>query len=144
MVVTPGPLALARKGDWQTALSAYIAECEGRPFAWGSHDCAMFAAGAVLAMTGTDIAAEFRGRYSTEAGSVRALKRYGHGTLEATLDAKLPAVPIGFARRGDLVMRDEAVGVAMGPFALFAGEAEGRPALVRVPRSEWRNAWSAG
>lgn len=136
-----------RRSDWERALAAYIAECETRPYAWGEHDCALFAAGAVLAMTGDDPVPEFRGRYTTAAGSARALKRFGAGTLEATLDAKFEQRPIAFARRGDLAFHDGSVGVVMGPFALFVGgivdEAEHEQAgLIRVPRADWQKAWS--
>ena len=44
---------------WRSALAAYIAETMRKPFAWGLHDCALFAAGAVEAMTGNDPAADY-------------------------------------------------------------------------------------
>lgn len=136
---------VARRGDWERALAAYIAECEARPYAWGEHDCAMFAAGAVIAMTGADPVPEFRGRYSTAAGSIRALKRYGAGTLEATMDAKFAECPVGFARRGDLAWHEGSVGVVAGPFALFVGAIDDgeteQAGLIRVPRAAWQKAW---
>lgn len=39
------------------------------PFAWGTNDCAIFAADAVKAITGADIAEDFRGQYHDEAGA---------------------------------------------------------------------------
>lgn len=138
-----------RTGDWERALAAYIAACEAKPYAWGEHDCAMFAAGAVLAMTGIDPVPEFRGRYRTAAGSVRALRRHGAGTLLQTMDAKFERVGIGFARRGDLAWLDGSVGVVAGPFALFVGaivdDAEQEQAgLIRAPRAAWQAAWRVG
>lgn len=131
-----------RQGDWEQALGSYIADCETRGYAWGEHDCAMFAAGAVLVMTGTDPVPDFRGRYSTKQGAAKALCRYGNGTLEATLDARFDARSIGFARRGDLAFHDGSVGVVMGPFAMFTGEIDGAPGLIRVPRAAWEKAWA--
>lgn len=131
-----------RLPDWEQRLADYIAGLEGQPFAWGKLDCALFFAGAVKAMTGVDPAAEFRGKYTTAPGSVRALKRYGAGDLESTLDAKFETKPAAFLQRGDGVWDGEAVGVCMGGFALFIGTTEGVDGLYRVERSEWRKGWA--
>lgn len=133
---------MTRLPDWETRLNNYVVECGGRPFVWGEFDCAMFAAGAVIAMTGDDPLAEFRGRYSTGPGSIRALKRYGAGTLEATFDTKFAACPISFARRGDLAFHEGSLGVVMGPFALFVGAVGDVDGLIRFPRASWERAWT--
>lgn len=135
---------MIRLPDWEARLHAYLADKEGVSFTWGATDCALFAAGAVEAMTGTDPAAAYRGRYSTAAGSVRALTRYGAGTLEATIAAAFPDRAIGHARRGDLVMVDGMVGVCIGADALFVGEEDGAPGLVRFPRTAWARCWGVG
>lgn len=135
---------MTRRPDWERRLADYLAGCSGARFLWGRLDCALFAAGAVLAMTGTDPAATYRGRYSTATGAARALRRYGQGTLEATIDALFPERPIGFARRGDLVLHNGAVGVCVGDRALFVGEEGGSEGLVAVPRAEWSKAWGVG
>lgn len=134
-----------RLPDWEQRLIEYLTPLmEAAEFRWGQLDCALFVADAVLDMTGEDIAAPFRGRYSTAVGSARALKRYGSGDLKSTFDTLLPARPIGYARRGDVVMSDGAVGICMGAFALFIGERDGFDALYRCDRSEWSHAWSVG
>lgn len=133
-----------RISTWEAALSAYLSEQRDRPFSHGTHDCALFAAGAVQAMTGHDPAADFRGAYRSVAGSVRALKERGAGTLEATIDAMFPTIPAGFVRRGDLVWNGESVGVSIGSVALFVGTDEGKNGLVRVPRAEWMKGWRVG
>ncbi|GLI99113.1 DUF6950 family protein [Sphingobium sp. BS19] len=135
---------IERISTWEQALADYLASVADAEFTWGELDCALFAANAVLAMTGHDIAAPFRGKYSTAAGSARALKRYGAGTLEATFDTLLPVKPIGYARRGDVVMHDGGVGVCVGSHALFVGREGEREGLVRVPRAEWVRAWGVG
>jgi hypothetical protein len=136
---------IQRRSDWEARLSAYLAErVDTLPFTWGQSDCALYTADAVLEMTGTDIAAPFRGKYSTAAGSARALKRYGAGTLKATFDTLLPPKPIGYARRGDVVMHDGAVGICIGADALFVrAEGEGL-GLERIPRDRWSHAWGVG
>lgn len=140
--------AYPRLSTWEARLNTYLAERRAMPFAYGSNDCALFAAGAVEAMTGQDPAASFRGAYRSVAGSVRALREIGAGTLEATLDTLFPSIAAGFVRRGDLVWNGEAVGICIGAVALFVGsEVEGeaaREGLLRVPRAEWVKGWRVG
>ncbi|MFS0771031.1 DUF6950 family protein [Sphingomonas sp. 1P08PE] len=135
---------MIRLPDWEQRLHDYLAGLEGAEFVWGKMDCALFAAGAVEAMTGEDPAAAYRGKYRSVAGSVRALKTYGAGTLAATIDAGFEEREVGFARRGDLVMVDGMVGVCIGPDALFIGEEDGAPGLIRFGRERWAKAWSVG
>lgn len=137
-----GSFGKLRTGDWERALSAYLAECEGRPYAYGEHDCGLFAAGAVLAMTGSDPAEPFRGRYCSKWSAAEALRDHGAGTLEATLDGLFPEVPIGFARRGDLAWHEGSVGVVYGAVALFVGDVDGAARLIKVPRAAWEKAWA--
>lgn len=136
---------MIRMPDWEQRLAAYLDPLMAdAAFEWGRRDCALFAADAVLTMTGEDIAAAFRGRYTTAHGSLRALKRYGAGDLRSTFSATLPSVPVGYARRGDLVMHDGSIGICIGSDALFLRlESEG-PGLERISRAEWSDAWSVG
>ena len=138
---------MTRRSTWEADLSAYIASRRDASFEWGKTDCAMFFAGAVLAMTGDDPAEPFRDKYDSEMGAAKALLKYGAGTLEATLDALFEPIPTGFIRRGDGVWNGEAVGVCVGEYALFMGRsvtAEGQEiheGLIRVPRAEWNGGW---
>jgi len=127
----------------ELALSTYLAQCEGRPYAYGEHDCALFAAGAVLAMTGEDPAGPFRGRYCSRWSGDELLAAHGSDTLEAAIDGLFPQVAIGFAKRGDLAWHEGSVGVVAGRFALFVGEdMDGTARLIRVPRGAWEKAWA--
>lgn len=135
---------MTRLPDWEDRLHAYLVEHEGAVFAWGQTDCALFAAGAVLAQTGDDFAAPFRGQYRSAAGSVRALKTWGAGDLASTIGTVLPEIPTGFAKRGDIVMFAASAGVCVGADGLFIGEEDGAPGLVRIPRADWDRAWSVG
>lgn len=135
-----------RLPDWQKRLNAFIAENAERPFSWGEWDCALFACGAVLEMTGRHPAPEFIGAYDSQRGAAEALRRLGAGTLDATFDAHFESKPPSFAQRGDLVMAHGAIGVCMGSFALFVGGLETPEAsaegLFRVSRSEFTRAWA--
>jgi hypothetical protein len=134
---------MIRRSDWDIRLSSYLAErMNDALFIWGQSDCALYVADGILEMTGEDIAAPFRGQYATAAGSVKALRRYGAGTLQATFDSLLSVRPIAFARRGDVVMHDGAVGFCVGAEARFM-RAEGK-GLEPIPRALWQAAWSVG
>lgn len=126
-----------RLPDWDARLAAYLEPIRARPFAWGRHDCCTFSAGAVEAMTGVDPMPEFRGRYTTAIGSARALRRYGAGSLPATLDTKFARVPASLAQRGDLVMTDRLLSVAWGAFAIAVGQEADREGLIRLDRGQW-------
>ena len=58
-------------------LGAYLAEAARTRFAWGERDCALFAADWAIALGHPDPAADLRGRYHTELGCARLLKREG-------------------------------------------------------------------
>ncbi len=138
---------MTRHSTWEADLAAYIAANRDEPFAWGERDCALFFAGACIAMTGFDPAEPFRGKYSSELGAAKALKKFGAGDLETTLDGLFDVVEPGFVQRGDGVWDGERVGVSMGAHALMIGEErdeEGnvvRSGLIRIPRAQWVKGW---
>lgn len=110
-----------RREGWERALSAEVEAARTRPFEWGRHDCALWAADCVMAMTGNDPAACWRGRYRTALGAARILRRSGCDDIAAmaarVLDAPLPS-PV-MARRGDILSDGEAMGVCIGAAAAF-------------------------
>ncbi|GAB3021767.1 DUF6950 family protein [Bowmanella dokdonensis] len=131
-----------RLPNWELVLANYLNECQAKPFEWGQHDCCLFAANAVLAFTGQDYAAAFRGRYSTELGAARALKRYGAGTLKQTLLRVLgEPVPLLQVSRGDVLLvtvdgRDSAAVFYQGAWAVSL---QGLiPVLMQDVQLAWR------
>lgn len=130
-------IKLKRASTWETNLATYIESKRDEPFAYGSNDCCYFCFGAIEAITGQDCMAEFRGKYDTEFGSLRALKEIGAGDLESTMDTKFPEIAIGLAQRGDIAFFDGAIGVIMGSFAWFVAD----DGLTRVPREFWTKCW---
>ncbi|NTG07160.1 DUF6950 family protein [Rhizobium rhizogenes] len=124
-------MTIERKYTWRSDLSAYIHSVAKASFEWGGHDCALFSAGAVEAMTGVDIAADYRGRYTTLAGGLRLLKRKrfdNHADLAASL---FDEIPVAMASVGDIaaIKVDTggiyALGVVQGPriYVVRPGEA---------------------
>jgi hypothetical protein len=51
------------------SLPAFLSRAAARGFRWGKHDCMLFAADWVLALTGRDPAAAWRGTYFDEASA---------------------------------------------------------------------------
>jgi hypothetical protein len=120
---------MRRYPDWEARLAAYLEGLRDQTFAWGKLDCAIFAGGAVEAMTGFDPMRGLRG-YRSEAAAARVLKDRGKGTLVRTVNAMFERVPVGLAHRGDLVL-----------VALQVGQHGDREGLIRRPRAEWSKAW---
>lgn len=131
---------IERLPNWEQALSDYILSKRDEPFVYGENDCCMFAAGAMIAITGIDPIPEFRGKYKSLASSIRMLKELGAGDLEKTIDGKLPEIAVGLAQRGDVAFYDGSLGVVMDGYAWFVSD----DGLERIPRSEWTKAWSIG
>lgn len=133
---------MTRKSTWENDLADFISDRLVMAFQWGSHDCALFAADCVLATTGIDPAADFRGTYEDQQGSRVALRKHGKGTLLKTFQDRFTEKKPAFAQRGDLIWNGYAIGVCYGPFALFVGQDGEKPGLVRVERSDWKRAFT--
>lgn len=99
---------MTRFDDWYPRLVAYVSRVRFLPFEYGRHDCALFAAGAVEAMTGNDPAAKLRGKYSTLAGGLRKLRRLGFDNHAEFATSILPEVIEGpaFGQIGDIAALD--------------------------------------
>lgn len=108
-----------RRPDWRARLSAHIDAVRGVPFDEAAHHCGLFAADAVAAMTGLDLAAAYRD-CSMRAG-LRRLKRAGHADHVAYAAAHLPAIAPHLARIGDLAVFATDDGVGHG-FGVVVGE----------------------
>jgi hypothetical protein len=84
-----------------------------RPLDWGRHDCCLFAADVIAAMTGRDTAAKLRGRYRDVKGARRLIKARG-GSLESLAAGMAkrngwPEIDPKAAGRGDLVVLRPAI-----------------------------------
>jgi len=117
-----------RREDWPSHLAHELEAAYKRPFVWGEHDCCLFAANVVMAMTGIDGAADLRGRYKTRVGAARVIAKHGglfgvvneicarHGFIEINPKS---------AQRGDVVLLEndgaEALGIAAGTRIAAAG-----------------------
>lgn len=131
-----------RRPGWERRLAEAISAARDRPFRWGRHDCATFAFDLRRALAGGhDVAALWRGRYTTARGAARVMRRLGWQSLEAAggdlLGEPLPSVHL--AQRGDLVLANTGLGFGICLGARAAGIAPS--GLVLVPISACTLAW---
>ena len=99
---------------WRKRLTDFLREHHARPFAPGRWDCAIWAAGAVEAMTGEDHLRGFRG-YRTIAEGKRKLQAKGFDDHVAYVASLLPEVPPAFAQPGDVaVLAGQSLGIVQG------------------------------
>lgn len=128
-------MTLQRRPSWPEDLSEFIEGRRERSFLWGGQDCALFAADAVLAMTGIDFAKPWRG-YKTERAALSLIKKVG-GLRNFAPD--LAEKPVGLAQRGDVVIVDidgrETFGIVVGNGCWCGPGADG---LVFRPMNEAR------
>lgn len=102
----------------QAAAQATVARFDGRPLAWGRDDCARMAAFHIKRL-GHKVSLAKAGSYHSAAGAVRAIRRAGHASLAAAVDAHgLPRIAPARAMMGDLIgLRADGAPEADGPEA---------------------------
>lgn len=132
---------LQRHPDWPERLAAFVESRRHVPFAWGSNDCATFAADAVLAMTGRDPLVMMRGLWQCSFGAQMAMRTSGGLAWAARRQLGRPLQQPAAAPRGAVVCaRVEGLailGVHMGAWWC----APGAQGLVFRPAREVRLAW---
>ena len=113
-------MSLTRLPNWESLLAKFLSSRRTAPYAWGTNDCCTFSADAIQAMTGTDIAADFRG-YTDEVGAYAAIKKVCNG-VSASDAVSYCATKYGlversnakFASRGDLLLVSNAGTIIVG------------------------------
>lgn len=103
-----------KQPGWQARLTAFLADNYRRPFQPGVWDCAIWAAGAVQAMTGEDHMRGLRG-YRTIAEGKKRLQAKGYDDHIAYVAAWLPEIAPAFAQIGDVaVIGEDSLGIVQG------------------------------
>jgi hypothetical protein len=133
-------MSARRLTGWPERLAGYAAASASTPFAWGSHDCVTFAAGAVEATTGIRPAMP---AWVSVRSAMRQLKQAG-GLVAAVESVGLePLARPQLAARGDVVLVDHED--APQPFlAVCLGHvwaAPGSDGLVYGPMSVASRGW---
>ncbi len=86
-----------RRPDWLARLAMTMRQYESAPFLFGVHDCGLFAARCVDAMTGSNWAGEL---YTDRKGAARLL--HSEGSLEAVVSRRLGIPAEGEPVTGDV------------------------------------------
>ena len=99
-------MGLVRRNDWPARLLDAISEKATMRFSPGTHDCCISACDIIERMTGTDIAAGFRG-YTNKDEMLKVWET--HGGVEAIVQRVMAEndcaeIPISLASRGDMIM----------------------------------------
>lgn len=89
-----------RLHDWPARLQAVVTRAHAQRFAWGEHDCVLWAADCVQAQTGIDLMARYRGAYSTPKQAYRLLR--AEGGLRGAGDYAGPRIAPAMAAEGDI------------------------------------------
>lgn len=117
MIDRPQPVRLP---DWRPRLWQYLQSISALPLRPGAHDCALFVAGAVQAMTGTDIAAPYRGHYKSFKAGFKLLADGGYADPHAFLSAHFVPLHPAMAHEGDIMVLRDGRRLALG---LLQGDA---------------------
>jgi len=129
--------------NWTTRLDNVLADAEARHFAWGKHDCCLFADAAHEAVTGTRLVPEAIEAYTDEKSAYRYLKKR-FKTIEGMAAQLLgDSCDPAFAGRGDIAMVQSGERFAVGVIDLTGEniafvDAEG---MARLPRSVGLKFW---
>lgn len=128
-----------RYANWATALDKFLYEHAYEPFRYGSWDCCLFVCDAIQVMTGDDLAAEYRGRYSSRRAAFLELrKRAGKASVQVVAERAAAAFGMretdaGRAQRGDMVLLRFFNSYSLGLVAL-----NGREIVIARARGLWR------
>lgn len=96
-------LQLTRRDDWRGRFAAEMDRQRRTAFVWGKQDCAIgLVCGAIKALTGEDLAEQYRGKYATPEAATNLLREYGADTLGQFAAKHLPEIHPSRARVGDL------------------------------------------
>ena len=133
--------------DWNERLQALVQERTKAPFVWGQHDCSLWAADCILALTGEDLACSYRGKYTSAKSALRLIKASGPfrqpvDIFDFVLGERRHRA---MAKLGDIVALEGsdvvpgmgmAMGLCYGAHSLFVGSSAGGDGLVRVDTLE--------
>lgn len=113
-----------RRTDWVEQLWRVVKAYDGVPFEYGRHDCCLFVARCIDAMTDSDLAWTLAYHYHDEPSAL-AFIRHECG-IERAVSGFLGDTVDGLPRRGDVAMvpteRGDGVGMCVGTTIAVAGD----------------------
>lgn len=126
---------MPRLSDWDRRLARVTEKHMRLSGAWGASDCLMTVGDAIEAVTGENPFAAYRGRYTTQAGAARVMRREGCNDVEDVLARLFQPVGRLLAQRGDVgtVMQGDAL--TAGYVTEYGFAAKGPDGLVMHPQT---------
>lgn len=141
--------AFLRLPDWPERLDAVIESARHRPFIWGQHDCCLFVADAVAAITGVDFASDWRDQYGDVIDARQLIRKCGFRSFTDLVSVLCqasgwPEITPARAGRGDvcILILDSTEHLCLCTGAHLA--VPGDQGLVFYPRSLAQRAWRIG
>jgi Domain of unknown function (DUF6950) len=156
---------MTRVCGWESRLNQIMIDSERKSFDWGVTDCCIWACNVALKLTGTDLAADLRGKYTSAVEAASLMESYCGGGVEALAVAvakkfDVQEIPPAFASRGDIVLV-ELPGLESGAahqaeweengstccLAVVCPDARYAATFVRdgfvneIPRKFWKRGW---
>ena len=132
-----------RLKNWPSRFAALVASVRARPFEWGKHDCCLWAASAVLAITGRDPGAQWRAGYRTGRAALLILGSIG-GLEAAGAMSGRPIAP-ALACEGDVGLVTWPCGTrSLAVRSTDAWMCAGDAGLVFLPLDAASHAWGVG
>lgn len=123
-------------------LIPYLKAQRNAKFEWGVNDCCLFASSCVHVVTGFDPMASWRGKYQTEQGAMRLLKKHGGGSIKTAFTRVFGEFkPRLNANSGDLVLIDTELGDALGVLQACRVWVMSPTGLISVPISKAKGCW---
>lgn len=135
-----------RVDNWLDRLKITIAHFEGKPWAWGESDCAVFAAACVEAVTGRNVLGTFRGSYTTRLTAAGRLRGRGFKTVREAATVALAGIGATeidprFSQVGDIgITRDDVLSVRIAS-GFVARRPDGKFEPVKAV-SAWAVGWA--
>lgn len=132
-----------RREDWPQRLDRVINEARTRRFGYGSFDCAILAAAAVDAMTGSNLEQRVASLYADGRSAVSYLRQFSGFCDAVSWELERLPVAVRGARRGDIVLyvqidKHGSLGVCLGELCAIPAKPQG---LDFRPVVEGRCAW---
>ena len=135
-----------RREDWPERLAGQVASAQAVPYQLGTHDCWRMVCACIDAMTGVDLWPRFAG-YTSKAQALRTIARIAPTLRQAvTVVLGVPPQPPSLARRGDVLLYQDAEGEHLGMCLGSVGVVLGPTGLVyqRLDHAGFRCGWRVG
>ena len=100
---------MKRFETWDVDLQEFFLGRVNTPFTWSTNDCCSFASDSILAMTGVDVAAWFRGKMDPSEGrrrSFQLLKEFSGGSVKETWEKMAEDNDLEVIREEEIVPGD--------------------------------------